>query len=60
MYIGMTNWKRIQSVKQEGYEVEFGKKWELNIFFKKKYIGNFLLKYFFEKIKTTSRLTPST
>ena len=31
------NWKRIQSVKQEGYEVEFGKKWERNIFFFKKY-----------------------
>ena len=27
------DWKMIQSVKQEGNEVEFGKKWEKNIFF---------------------------
>ena len=65
----MTNWKRIQSVKQEGKwivrgfkvwsktenEVEFGKKWARDIL----KIGNFLLKYLFGK-KITSRLTPST
>ena len=55
-----TNWKRIQSVNQEGKWSGVWKKWERNIFFeKKKKRRNFLLKYLFEK-KITSRLTSST
>ena len=33
-----TNWKMIQSVKQEGKQNGIWKKWERNIFFEKKYI----------------------
>ena len=49
MYIGMTNWKRTESVKQEGKQSGVLKKVGKKYFFLKKKIGNFLLKYFFEK-----------
>ena len=48
MYTGMTNWKMIQSVKQEGKQSGVWKKVGKKYFFWKKK-GNFILKYFFEK-----------